>query len=222
MTLHFAHFSCDIASRQLWVRGREAHLSPKAFELLALLIERRPHAVSKQDIRERLWPGTFVTESNLPTLISEIREALGDTGKNPRIIRTLHRIGYAFQAAPLPARGPAALVATPHGWLLGPAAEIALFDGENVLGREGSGVILLKSGTVSRRHARLTIDDQRAVLEDLGSKNGTYVNDERVNGPTLVAEGDQVRIGSLLFTFRSAQRTATTETQSGRGTDAQR
>ena len=109
MTLHFAHFSCDAASRQLWVRGREAHLSPKAFELLALLIERRPHAVSKQDIRERLWPGTFVTESNLPTLISEIREALGDTGQKSRIIRTLHRIGYAFQAADLPARGRAAL-----------------------------------------------------------------------------------------------------------------
>jgi hypothetical protein len=176
--------------------------------------------VSKQDIRERLWPGTFVTESNLPTLISEIREALGDTGRKPRIIRTLHRIGYAFQAADLPPRGRAALVAVPQGWLLGPAAEVALFVGENVLGREGSGVILLKSSTVSRRHARLTIDDQRAVLEDLGSKNGTYVNDARVSGPTLVAEGDQVRIGSLLFTFRSAQATVTTETQSG--SDAQR
>ena len=63
----------------------------------------------------------------------------------------------------------------------------------------------MKSSTVSRRHARIKIDAKGAVIEDLKSKNGTYVNDRRVSGPTPVTDGDQVRIGSLLFTFRLSQ-----------------
>ena len=104
------------------------------------------------------------------------------------------------------------------GWLVGAMAEIALFAGDNVLGREGPGVILLKSSTVSRRHARITIEADGAVVEDLGSKNGTYVNDQRVTRPTPVVDGSQVRIGSLLFTFRSAQPDGSTETLSSHST----
>ena len=69
---------------------------------------------------------------------------------------------------------------------------------------------------MSRRHARLIVDVNGALLEDLGSKNGTFVNDRRVAGPMPIVDGDQVRIGSLLFTFRIAQGTETTETQSSR------
>jgi pSer/pThr/pTyr-binding forkhead associated (FHA) protein len=80
-----------------------------------------------------------------------------------------------------------------------------------VLGREGDGVILLKSSSVSRRHARVAIDGAGAVIEDLGSKNGTYVNDRRVSEPTPVADGDQVRFGSLVFTFRRSQPAQSTQ-----------
>ena len=96
----------------------------------------------------------------------------------------------------------AAAISGPNAWLLGRTAEVALLPGENVLGREGEGIILMKSSTVSRRHARIVIDAKGAVIEDLKSKNGTFVNDRRVSGPTPVAEGDQVRIGS--FCSRSA------------------
>jgi pSer/pThr/pTyr-binding forkhead associated (FHA) protein len=102
----------------------------------------------------------------------------------------------------------------PDRWLIGSTAEIALMAGENVLGREGSDVILLKSSTVSRRHVRIVIGTDAAVVEDLGSKNGTFVNDERLTGPTRIADGDQVRIGSLVFTFRTALPSGSTETLS--------
>jgi pSer/pThr/pTyr-binding forkhead associated (FHA) protein len=94
-------------------------------------------------------------------------------------------------------------------------AEVALRTGENILGREGGGIVV-QSTTVSRRHARVILAAKGALLEDLGSKNGTYVNDRRVSGPMPIVNGDQVRIGSLLFTFRMTPATETTETQSSR------
>jgi len=211
--IRFGDFVFDVETRQVWSANKEVRLSPKAFDLLALLIEQRPRVVSKAEIRDRLWPGTFVSESSLPSLVSEIREAIADRRRKPPLIRTLHGVGYAFQRHDEPAAEQSALVAgAPNGWLVGDVAEIALSAGENVLGREGSGIILLKSSTVSRRHARITIDAEHATVEDLGSKNGTYVNDRRVTVPTPVADGNQVRIGSLLFTFRLPQPTSSTET----------
>jgi len=213
MRLTFGPWELDTGRRLLTRSGKAAPLSPKAFDLLALLIEHRPHPVSKPDIRARLWPDTFVSESNLPTLISEIRSALDDARRPERFIRTVHGVGYAFRAK---APAAAALISQqPEGWLVGSAAEVALFHGANVLGREGTDVILLKSNTVSRRHACITIDGDRVFVEDLGSKNGTYVNDERLASASReVADGDRIRIGSLLFTFRGGHATASTETQS--------
>jgi DNA-binding winged helix-turn-helix (wHTH) protein len=213
--LQFDDLTFDPDTRQLWTGKQEARLSPKAFDLLAFLIERRPKAVSKADIRQHLWPGTYVSDSSLPSLISEIREAIADHRRKPGLLRTLHGFGYAFQADAAPM---AAIVQdiAPNGWLIGSTAEVALLPGENVIGREGDGVILVKSSTVSRRHARILIDASGAVVEDLKSKNGTYVNDRRIEAPTPVVDGDQVRIGSLLFTFRPAQGNETTETQSSR------
>jgi DNA-binding winged helix-turn-helix (wHTH) protein len=213
--LQFDDLTFDPDTRQLWLGETEAHVSPKAFDLLALLIARRPRAISKADIREHLWPGTFVSESNLPTLISELRLAIGDRARTRGFIRTLHARGYAFEAPEARAGAQPSLEgATPNRWLIGSTAEIALMTGENILGREGSGVILLKSSTVSRRHVRIIIGERAATVEDLGSKNGTYVNDTRLTRPTPIADGDQVRIGSLVFTFRAALPSGSTETLS--------
>ena len=213
MRLRFGDLGVDAASRQLWVNDTEVHVSNKAFDLLAMLIERRPEAVSKADLHARLWPGTFVSPSSLPSLVSEIRDAIADGDREPHLLRTVHGYGYAFQApaaAALDLAAPSDRV-PPGGWLVGTPAEIALFAGENVLGREGQGIILLRSSTVSRRHARVDIADGKVMVEDLGSKNGTYVNDRRVEGPTPVVDGDQVRFGSLVFTFRRAQPANTTQ-----------
>lgn len=212
MRLQFDDLTFDPETRQVWVRGKEARLSPKAFDLLALLVERRPRAVSKADIRAHLWPGTFVSESSLPSLVSEIRDAIADHRRKPGLLRTLHGFGYAFQAERAPADGVPG-TAGPNARLVSATAEIALAPGENILGREGEGIVVVKSSTVSRRHARIMIEANAAVVEDLGSKNGTYVNDRPVTSPTPVVDGDQVRLGSLLFTFRFPQPSETTETQ---------
>ena len=100
--LQFDDLTFDADSRQLWMGATEVRLSPKAFELLAFLIERRPDALSKVEIRVRLWPGTFVSDSSLPSLISEIRAAIRDsqrrrdwseqfTGSDTRSVSTIRR-----------------------------------------------------------------------------------------------------------------------------------
>jgi DNA-binding winged helix-turn-helix (wHTH) protein len=202
----------DSSSRQLWMDGVGIHLSNKAFDLLALIIERRPEVVSRADLHARLWPDTFVSASSLPSLISEIRVAIDDRHRQPHLIRTVHGFGYAFQSPDCQAH-PASAKAGPIAWLVG-VEEVGLFAGENVLGREGPGVTLLKSSTVSRRHARLVIEVDGSVLEDLGSKNGTYVNDRRVELPTPVVDGDQLRVGSLVFIFRRTQSANSTQSLS--------
>jgi DNA-binding winged helix-turn-helix (wHTH) protein len=115
MQLQFADLTFDRDSRQLWVRGQEIQLSPKAFDLLALLVERRPNAVSKADITAHLWPGTFVSPSSLPSLVSEIRQAIADHRRRPRLIRTLNRVGYAFDSEQLQSSVQAARLLRPAG-----------------------------------------------------------------------------------------------------------
>src|SRR5262245_66597990 len=86
----------DSAARRVWRDGVERHLTRKAFDLLAILFERRPAAVSKADIHAQLWPDTFVSEVTLHSLMSEIRRVLDDDAEGPRLIRTVHGFGYAF------------------------------------------------------------------------------------------------------------------------------
>lgn len=216
MRLQFDDLTFDSDRRQLWTGKGEVRLSPKAFELLTLLISNRPRAVSKAEIREHLWPGTYVSESSLPSLVSEIRDVIADQGRKPGLIRTVHGFGYAFQSEREPSPSAVSPDDSRQGWLIGSTSEVALLPGENIIGREGDGIIQVKSSTVSRRHARLTLEAAGGIVEDLGSKNGTYVNDRRIEGPTPIADGDRIRVGSLLFTFRVSQSSTTTETLSSR------
>ena len=212
MKLHFANNQLDCASRQLWHDGREVRLSTKAFDLLALLAERRPAAVPKSDIKDRLWPETFVSDTNLPTLIAEVRDALGDDARQGQFIRTVHGFGYAFSADVLVVDAGGAADDSAPAWLAGLTSRIRLARGENVLGREGDDVVELHSPTVSRRHARVTLSPDRATVEDLGSKNGTYLNESRVTSPVTIADGDVLRVGSLVFTIRFARPGTSTQT----------
>jgi DNA-binding winged helix-turn-helix (wHTH) protein len=81
------------------------HVSPKAFALLAALIERRPKALSKDELHKLLWPDAFVSDANLPNLVAQLREILGDDAHEPRVIRTVPRFGYAFRADVVPEGG---------------------------------------------------------------------------------------------------------------------
>jgi DNA-binding winged helix-turn-helix (wHTH) protein len=198
-------FDCD--TRQL-LRGRtEVHLSPKAFELLKLLIDARPRALAKAELQERLWPDLFVSETNLASLVAEIRRALDDDAQRPRFVRTAHRFGYAFCGEAVTEGRP--VEATPVCWLLKDRRRMPLAAGENVLGREPEGGIALDSHTVSRRHARIIVSDEGAVLEDLRSKNGTFLREARVTRPTTLSDGDRIRVGSVVMHFRTASGSST-------------
>ena len=96
MSLCFGDFALDQERRQLLRSGEPVPLEAKAYELLGLLVARRPRVLSKAQIREVLWPGTVVGETSLPRLVTELRQALGDDAKRPRFIRTAHGFGYAF------------------------------------------------------------------------------------------------------------------------------
>jgi DNA-binding winged helix-turn-helix (wHTH) protein len=222
--LRFGDLTFDPDTRQL-LRGREEiHLSHKAFELLQTLIDHRPRALSKNELHQHLWPATFVSEANLASLIAEIREALGDIARQPRFVRTVHRFGYAFSGQaeeergrpgtdsrggrePDSDRGPVAFC-----WLVMDRKRVPLVPGENILGRESDGGgIRIDSRTVSRRHARILVSASSASLEDLDSKNGTYLRGEAVTTAVALKDRDEIRIGAVVLRFRmaSGSRTAT-------------
>jgi DNA-binding winged helix-turn-helix (wHTH) protein len=204
MSFSFGPFTMDDETRQL-LRGTDPiHLSPKAFQLLKALIEVRPRALSKRELHERLWPDTFVTDANLGILIAEIRSALDDDAKTPRYVRTLHGFGYAFQGPAIELRRSAASPA-PRGisfWLIWRERKFALAEGSNLAGRSPEAAVWLDVPGVSREHARVTITCGSATLEDLSSRNGTFLAGERVTGPIALRDGDQIQLGPVLMTFR--------------------
>ena len=213
VTYRFDHFSVDTRTRRLLSGDDEIHVSPKAFELLSVLVENRRQAMSKTDLQQKLWPDTYVAETNLAGLIVELRRALGDSAEAPRYIRTMHRFGYWFIGEIL---GNAARAASERRavkyWLMWDTRQIALEDGENVIGRAPDAGIWIDAPGVSRHHARIVLEGRDAVLEDLGSKNGTYVRGRRVSAPSRLTDGDQIRLGSVVVTFRIPPPAGSTET----------
>jgi DNA-binding winged helix-turn-helix (wHTH) protein len=212
VTYRFGDFSLDTDTRQLLSNGDEVHLSPKAFELLTMLLANPARAVSKGELQERLWPSTFVEETNLAGLTAEIRRALGDTASSPRFVRTVYGFGYRFvgevmvdagSGRPRPLRVKLCLTFEKR--------EVALMNGANVIGRAPDATIQIDSLGVSRYHARIQVSDDDATLEDLGSKNGTHLDGKRITTPARLSDGSQIRLGTIVVTFRMALPTSPTQ-----------
>jgi len=215
--ISFGPFILDFDTRQLIRDGREIHISPKAFELLAALVNERPKVISKAVLQQRLWPDTFVAEANLSNLIAELRAALDDSPRTPTYLRTAHKFGYAFCANASDSSGWPGADARVVCWLQWGDKRFPLESGAHVVGRDPDVEIRLDASTVSRRHARLVVNTDRGVLEDLGSKNGTFRGAERVTDPIALADGDQLRIGSVQVVFHMRAHDST-ETQTHQGT----
>jgi DNA-binding winged helix-turn-helix (wHTH) protein len=215
MRINCRDWTLDTATRLIERGGDAVHVSPKAFDLLAALLLERPRVISKAELLEHLWPDTFVSESNLPTLVAELRTALGDEARHPLYVRTVHRHGYAFCGAatadePLaPTTRPAAACAR----LLIGTRELVLSPGANVLGRVPEAGVWIESSCVSRRHAQVVVSADGATIEDLGSKNGTFLNRRRVTGVQLLADGDEIGLGPERMVFRAPQAPSPTESQ---------
>jgi DNA-binding winged helix-turn-helix (wHTH) protein len=210
----FGEFTLDIDLRQLRGPSGDLHLSTKAFDLLALLVSNRTRVLSKAELQEQLWPETFVVETNLASLIAEIREALNDDAKRPRFIRTAHRVGYAFCGAVTGAvaDSPPPVAALNLCWLLKDGRRIYLRPGDNILGRDLEGAIEIDSPSVSRRHARIFVSEHDATVEDLDSKNGTFLRGKRITAAVPLSNGDEVRVGSVSLRFRQQAKSDSTMT----------
>lgn len=215
MRLRFGEFVLDSDGRQLFRDEEEVHLQPKTFDLLELLVRSRPKALSKRHIREHLWPDTVVGEASLTVAVAELRSALGDDAKEPRYVRTVYGFGYAFAGEVgegEPAGAPSAGVAPRVLW---ERRIIPLVEGENVLGRDEGVAVRIDAPGVSRRHARIRVSGAEATLEDLGSKNGTFLGESEapVTGSVPLLDGARFRLARVLLVFRSSPEHGSTLTE---------
>lgn len=212
MTFRFGPFSLDSGTRQLLRDGAEVSLSPKAFHLLLLLIENRSRAVSRDELQQQLWPSTFVLETNLAGLVAEVRRALRDRAERPTFVRTMHRFGYRFIGDVNETDAPSPPEPTMKYWLVWETRQVPLAEGSNLVGRGVDASVWIDAPGISRHHARIVVSGGEATLEDLGSKNGTYIGGHQVTKPHRLANGDRIRFGSVVITFRIPEPPGSTET----------
>jgi DNA-binding winged helix-turn-helix (wHTH) protein len=210
MVVHFGSFALDVPRRRLSRGPTSIHVTPKAFDLLQILIEEAPRIVEKRELHERLWPRTFVSDATLVGLVKELRRALDDRDPESPVIRTAHRVGYAF--CPDVVRGAPTHAAPVYHWIVLDGRRTALEEGEHVIGRNPASHVCLDAPGVSRSHARVVVDGPVVRLTDLGSKNGTTVNDQPVTGDVELRDGDRIAFGSAVVVYRSSAAGVSTET----------
>jgi DNA-binding winged helix-turn-helix (wHTH) protein len=209
MRYEFDSFSFDTDARRLTSSGREVHLSGKAIDLLRLLIEQRPRVVNKRDLHDALWPDTFVVESSLPVLVRELRNALGDSR---HAIRTVHGFGYAFGGDARESLGRAGSPIAAAHQLRYAAHVFPLREGKNVIGRDPAADVFIASTSVSRQHAAITVEAERATIEDLESKNGTRLDGVLITRPTLLRSAAAIRLGAVELLYSCVHPNVDTET----------
>lgn len=208
MRYEFERCRIDTSTRQVTLDGAGKDVSPKAFDLLRLLLDARPRVVPKAEVMQALWPDTFVQEANVPVLIRELRVALGDA--DAVVIKTYHRVGYAFTAEVREARStdnrrPAGSITVT---LVLPDRHVVVADGEHTVGRQAGCDVQINDASVSRLHARMTVEGGLVRVVDLQSKNGTKVRGAAVTEPTVLTSGDVVTFGVVdvrLLTEDSSQ-----------------
>jgi DNA-binding winged helix-turn-helix (wHTH) protein len=218
----FGPFRLDPRERLLF-RGEETvPLAPKLFDALLLLITRAGQLVARETLTQELWPDSFVDEGAPAKNLWLLRKALADAGGTAVVIQTVPRVGYRFTGAVrrTARKGPDASVLsrtrTFECWLSWAGKKARLQDGTSVLGRDLEADVFIDMANVSRRNARVVVHGVKATIEDLGSKNGTFVRGLRIESPTPLADGDEIHLGSVRLLFRAGSGPASTMTQHSR------
>jgi DNA-binding winged helix-turn-helix (wHTH) protein len=210
--VRFGVFEAALDTGELRRQGVRVALQEQPFQVLAMLLERPGVLVTRDELHARIWPeAVFVDfEHGLNKAVSKLRRALGDSADDPRFIETLARRGYRFVA---PVEGsippPRAAAAFRVIW---EERALPLPPGETVIGRDPDVSLWVDATSVSRRHARIVVSEGTATIEDLGSKNGTFVNGHRIEGAQRLADSDQIRVGAAVLVLR-AYRNSSTQTQ---------
>ncbi|HTV02388.1 MAG TPA: FHA domain-containing protein [Luteitalea sp.] len=211
MKIGFGSFTFDTDTRELLEAGARVHLSPRAFDVLRVLLERRPNVVSKRDLHDHVWQDTFVSDANLSVVVAEIRQVLREDSRQARFVRTVHRVGYAFSgeatdlAVAVAASGAAVAAAAGRQpcWVVRNDQSYPLVAGENLVGRDPRCAVWIDASGVSRRHANIEVADGVATITDLESSNGTFVGGQRVDVPRRLHDGDVIELGAATIVFRS-------------------
>lgn len=210
----FGRFEFDAVTRRVRRDGEDIHLAPKAFELLAALLNGAPRVVSKRELHARLWPGGVVADATLVALVKQLRAALDDRDRAAPLIRTVHRVGYALEI-PLERRAPA-MPNVAARWLTVGRRRLSLAIGENIVGRDETASVRLNDPMVSRRHARIVVSGSGAHIEDLGSKNGTFIDGQPIAAhPMPLRDGIQLAFGTVLVTYGESGNGMPTLTHAG-------
>jgi DNA-binding winged helix-turn-helix (wHTH) protein len=216
------------------------HLEPKAMEVLLCLADHVGEVVPRRVLVDRVWSTEFITDSTLTHTIADLRRALADDARAPRFIETIPKRGYRLIADTVggprneptgrgsnPGHEPLAVIVgekvqlghragshfSDHVLCLGDQ-EIPLIEPTIVFGRGQEADIQFLVSEVSRRHARVNVVNSEAVIEDLGSKNGTTVNNRAIDQPHRLRSGDAVGIGptTMIYRWLSVEPTRTSDT----------
>jgi DNA-binding winged helix-turn-helix (wHTH) protein len=184
--------------------GQFVRLRPRAMDVLICLALASGKLASKQNIIDAVWRTEFVSEHALTQVVAELRSALGDDARNPIYIENIPRRGYRLVAAvtPVAMSVPSSRDASLPFKLQGEDGDHPLLQGPNIIGRTGDADICIDRTAVSRCHARILVQGSTATIEDLGSKNGTFLNGQRLGGPALLTNGDEIWIGRSVARLR--------------------
>ena len=191
---------------------RSAQLPPKAMEVLVALADRPGEVILRRQLIDTVWRVEFVSDNVLAQAVADLRQALSDDAGAPQFIETIARRGYRLVAPVEPVR-PAAQPGRPSGTAVRIGEqEIVLRFGDNLIGRSPEADVRVDSDQVSRRHAMLVVSPDAVTLEDLGSKNGTYLWGAQIERPTILEEGDEITVGPALLVVASTTGLSTTRT----------
>ena len=195
MLYWFGEFLYDPLNRSLIQGEEEIALTPKTRDLLALFLENPKRLLTRQAISDRLWPDAAVTDDALRFQVAELRRALGKQSQG--FLRTIPREGYRWEAEILHEER-AGANARPNNRersyrLFLESREVGLEEGENLIGRDDDTTVWIDHTSVSRHHARICVAGERVTLEDLESKNGTYLRGERIESHRASPTASQFR-----------------------------
>lgn len=221
--VRFAEFELDAAAYTLRREGERVRLEKMPMEVLILLVRAAGALVERGEIRVALWGSDVFVEHDaaINTAVRKIRQALGDDPEKPRFVETVVGKGYRFVACVKSVRshGQSNAITSDRGAerrtfpscsVTCGADEFILETGVTVLGRDPSVGVYVEHPSVSRHHARISIEGDEAVLEDLKSRNGTFLDGRRIEAPTRIHRGAVIGLGAITLTFRVLSAPAST------------
>ena len=218
MRYEFAAFILDVNEGQLRRGGERIPLRPKCFDLLVYLLRSRGKLLTKNDLLDNVWPDAVVSEATLSRTVATLRAALDDSPQKPALIETASRRGYRFigqvrEVDEQDHRSTDYIDRSTDYILVYKNHEYSLRDGSQLIGRGRDVQIPVFTTGASRHHARLVVAGHVIHLEDLESRNGTFVNGKRVSGTVEIGVGDEIEIGgeTLILWSPSAETPAAPE-----------